>query len=68
MRIVAAYDKTVFFNPASKYMVVQMKTADIMVPPDARSPYRFRDHLIRFSAVGYDLPQSDSVKLDMEGQ
>ena len=68
MRIVAVYDKTVFYNSTTKYAVTQMKTADIMVPQDARNPYKFRDHLIRFTAVGYDLPQSDSVKLDLEGQ
>ena len=39
-----------------------------MIPEDARSPYRFSDHLIRFSAVGYDLPQTDAIQMNLEGQ
>ena len=68
MGIVAAFDKQLFYNQASKYCVFRVKTADIMVPQDARSPYRFSDHLIRFVAVGYDLPQTDAVQMEMEGK
>jgi len=67
MSIVAAFDRTLFCNPASKYCVVRLKTADPMVPEEARSPYKFSDHLIRFVAVGYDLPQTDSVKMELDG-
>ena len=67
MGIVAAFDKVLFSNNASKYAVVRMKTADIMIPNEARSPYQFRDHLIRFVAVGYDLPQTDAIKFELEG-
>ena len=56
MSIVAALDKVLFFNEASKYCVLRLKTADAMIPADAKSPYRYSDHLIRFTAVGYDLP------------
>ena len=55
MSIVAAFDKVLFYNPASKYCVLRLKTADLMVPGDARSPYSFSDHLLRFVAVGCDL-------------
>lgn len=55
MSIVAAFDKVLFYNPASKYCVLRLKTADLMVPGDARSLYSFSDHLLRFVAVGYDL-------------
>ena len=67
MGIVAAFDKVLFFNAASKYTILRMKTADIMIPQEARSPYTYRDHLIRFTAVGYDLPQTDAVKMEMDG-
>ena len=30
-------------------------------------PIPFGDHLIRFTAVGYDLPQTDSIKMELEG-
>ena len=67
MGFVAAFDKTIFYNEYTRYAVLQMKTADIMVPQEARSPCKYRDHLIRFTAVGYDLPRDDTVKMDLEG-
>ncbi len=67
MSIVAAFDKTLFCNPASRYAVLRLKTADILIPQEARSPYHYHDHLIRFTAVGYDLPQTDAVKMELEG-
>ena len=40
----------------------------MMIPTDARSPYHYHDHLIRFTAVGYDLPQTDKIQVDLDGQ
>ena len=34
---------------------------------DARTSFPFGDHLIRFTAVGYDLPRTDSIKMELEG-
>ena len=65
--MIAAYDKTLFYNEASKYCVLRLKTADPMVPEDARDKYKFSDHLIRFVAVGYDLPRTDAIKMELEG-
>lgn len=65
--IVAAYDKTLFYNEAGKYCVLRLKTADPMVPEDARDKYRFADHLIRFVAVGYDLPRTGAIKMELDG-
>ncbi len=65
--IVAAYDKTLYYNEAGKYCVLRLKTADPMVPEDARDKYRFADHLIRFVAVGYDLPRTDAIKMELDG-
>lgn len=67
MGIVAAFDKVLFYNPASKYSVLRLKTADMMIPDEARSPYHYRDHLIRFVAVGYDLPQTEAIKMELTG-
>ena len=66
MSIVAALDKVLFFNASSKYSVLRMKTEDSSVPAEARSPYRYHDHLIRFTAVGIELPQTDTVKIEMD--
>lgn len=68
MGFVAAFDRVLFYNEASRFAVLRMKTADMMVPEDARSPYRYHDHLIRFTAVGYDLPQTDAVKVELTGE
>ena len=68
MSIVAALDKVLFFNASSKYSVLRMKTEDSSVPTEARSPYRYHDHLIRFTAVGIELPQTDTVKIKMDGE
>lgn len=66
MSIVAALDKVLFFNASSKYSVLRMKTEDSSVPTEARSPYRYHDHLIRFTAVGIELPQTDNGLCGLE--
>ena len=67
MSFVAAFDKEIFYNQMNRYGIFQLKTADRMVPQEARIPYKYRDHLIRFVAVGYDLPRDDTVKMELEG-
>ena len=67
MGFVAVFDKQLFYNPTNRYTILQMKTADIMVPQEARRPIRYSDHLIRFTAVGFDLPRNDSVEVELEG-
>ena len=66
--IVAAYDKTLFYNEAGRYCVLRLKTADPMVPENARDTYKFADHLIRFVAVGYDLPRTNAIKMELDGK
>ena len=65
--IVAAYDKTLYYNEVGRYCVLRLKTADPMVPEEARDRYRFADHLIRFVAVGYDLPRTNAIKMELDG-
>ena len=65
--MIAAYDKLIYFNEASKYTILRMRTDDPSLPEEARSQYTFRDRMLRFTAVGYGLPQTDSVKLEIEG-
>ena len=45
-----------------------MKTSDQSVPQQARSAYRHRDNMIRFIAVGYELPQTDKVSMILDGE
>lgn len=67
MSYTGTYDRTIFFNPVNKYCIVSIKTDDKNIPLHARSAYKHRDHLIRFTAVGYDLPRTDAVKLELDG-
>jgi exodeoxyribonuclease V alpha subunit len=62
------YDKTIFYNPVTKYSVISVKTSDRSIPEKARSAYRHRDRLIRFAAVGYELPRTDQVSMILEGE
>jgi exodeoxyribonuclease V alpha subunit len=62
------YDKTIFYNPVTKYSVISVKTSDRGIPEKARSAYRHRDRLIRFAAVGYELPRTDQVSMILEGE
>lgn len=65
---IGTYDDTIFYNPASHYCVFRIKTTDQGVPKEARSTRRYPDHLIRFTVVGYDLPRTDAVELELEGE
>lgn len=66
--IIATFDAKIFDNPANRYCVVRMKTDDTSIPDGARSSRRYPDHLIRFTAVGYDLPLTNAVRLKLAGE
>lgn len=68
MSIIGTYDSTVYSNAASRYCVVRIRTADQGIPEKARDKRKYRDHLIRFTAVGYDLPCTDAVELEFDGE
>ncbi len=68
MAYTGVYDKTIFYNPVTKYSVISVKTSDRSIPEKARSAYRHRDRLIRFAAVGYELPRTDQVSMILEGE
>ena len=55
MNCIGTYDGTIFYNPANKFCIISVKTADQSVPAEARSNRRYKDHLIRFTAVGYEI-------------
>ena len=62
------YDGTIYHNPANKFCIFSVKTADQDVPQEARSTRRYKDHLIRFVATGYELPRTDAVELELDGE
>ncbi|RFZ77490.1 ATP-dependent RecD-like DNA helicase [Lacrimispora amygdalina] len=68
MNYIGTYDGTIFYNPTNKYCIISVKTKDQSVPPQARATRQYRDHLIRFVAVGYELPRTDAVQLELDGE
>ena len=48
MSYTGVYDKTIYYNPVSKYCVISVKTNDQSIPQKARSAFHHRDRLIRF--------------------
>ena len=63
MNCIGTYDGTIFYNPANKFCIVSVKTADQSVPAEARSNRRYKDHLIRFTAGGAIIVMSMAVCL-----
>lgn len=68
MGYVGTYDRTIFYNPSNKYCIISVKTSDQNIPQQARNAYRYRDRMIRFIAVGYELPQTDKVSMILDGE
>ncbi len=61
------YEKTIFENAENGYGVMVFSTQDTSVPQSARSRYGC-DSLIRFTAVGYHIPATKSIDLELQGE
>lgn len=61
------YEKTIFENQENGYGVLVFSTQDSSVPQAARSRYG-GDSLIRFTAVGYHIPATKSIDLELQGE
>lgn len=61
------YEKTIFENAESGYGVLVFSTQDPSVPQAARSRYG-GDSLIRFTAVGYHIPATKAIDLELQGE
>ena len=68
MSYTGTYDGKIFHNPSNKFCIVIVKTADTAIPEQARDKRRYKDHLIRFTAVGYEIPMTDAVELELDGE
>lgn len=68
MSYIGTYERTIFYNPSNKYCIIRVKSSDQSIPQQARSAYRHRDNMIRFIAVGYELPQTDKVSMILDGE
>lgn len=66
--MICTFEKKIFGNSATGYCVAAFKTDDSSVPKDARSKYAYKDNKIRFTAVGYGIPSTNSIDLELEGK
>lgn len=68
MGYVGTYERTIYYNPVNKYSIISVKTSDQSIPQQARSAFLHRDRMIRFTAVGHELPQTDKVSMILDGE
>lgn len=69
INLICTFEKTIFENSSTGYCVAAFKTDDeSSVPKDARSKFTYKDKKIRFTAVGYGIPATDSIDLELEGK
>ena len=67
--MICTFERKIFENSSTGYCVAAFKTDDeASVPKDARSKYACRDNKVRFTAVGYGIPATDSINLELEGK
>lgn len=64
--MVCTFERTIFQDKSNGYCVIQYKTEDDSVPRDARKKSDDKD-VIRFTAFGYGLPDSDTIDYDISG-
>ena len=62
------YESTIFYNEANKFSIIVVKTNDPRIPPQACSGRYYGDRMLRFTAVGYELPRTKAVELELDGE
>ncbi len=61
-------NRKIFFSEQNGYTIAVYVTKDASVPLAARNKYLSSRGMIGFSAVGYNLPLTDEIELEMEGE
>lgn len=62
------YESTIFYNEANKFSIIVVKTNDPRIPLQACSDRYYGDRMLRFTAVGYELPRTKAVELELDGE
>ena len=62
------YESTIFYNEANKFSIIVVKTSDPRIPPQACSGRYYGDRMLRFTAVGYELPRTKAVELELDDE
>lgn len=60
-------NRKIFLNEQNGYTIAVYITKDASVPLAARNKYLSSQGIIGFSAVGFNLPLTDEIELEMEG-
>ncbi len=66
--MICTFEKMIYEQAVTGYCVAAFKTDDTSVPTDARSKGSFRDRKIHFTAVGYSIPATDAINLELVGK
>lgn len=61
-------NRKIFLNEQNGYTIAVYTTKDTSVPLAARNKYLTSQGTIGFSAIGYNLPLTDKIELEMEGE
>ncbi len=61
-------NRKIFLSEQNGYTIAVYTTKDTSVPQAARNKYLASQNIIGFSAVGYNLPLTDQIELEMEGE
>ena len=62
------YESTIFYNEANKFSIIVVKTNDQRIPLQACSDRYYGDRMLRFTEVGYELPRTKAVELELDGE
>lgn len=62
------YIRKIFQNEENGYTVALFSTLDQEVPLSARDKFWAEKKIIAFTAKGYDLPLTDEIEIEMEGE
>ncbi len=65
--MICTLDRTIYEDRESGFTIASFKTKDEAVPNAARNSYYYGDRMIRFTAIGYHLPTTSMIEIDMNG-
>lgn len=65
--MICTFERKIFENKATGYCVVSFKTEDTTVPAEAQSG-KSADKKIRFTGVGYGIPATGAIDLEIDGR
>lgn len=65
--ILCTFERCIYSNQENGFCIISVRTKDDRVPIQARTSFEDPDGYIRFTALGYRLPQTSRVALSLTG-